>query len=87
MMEEKTKLLIEMQLFPFAITVDADGTRHFDKYAFAQAIAKDCIYALQLDIPRNGNTPENKRSRMHIQKLGKRYGITFPMDYYPDRET
>ncbi len=52
---------------------------------FAELIVKECIYTLQLKIVRNGNTPENLRSREHIRDLGEKFGIEFPMDYYPDR--
>jgi hypothetical protein len=52
---------------------------------FAEMIVKECIYTLQLKIVRNGNTPENLRSREHIRDLGEKFGIEFPMDYYPDR--
>ena len=52
---------------------------------FAELIVKECIYTLQLKIVRNGNTPENLRSREHIGDLGEKFGIEFPMDYYPDR--
>ncbi len=52
---------------------------------FAELIIKECIYTLQLKIVRNGNTTENLRSREHIRDLGEKFGIEFPMDYYPDR--
>jgi hypothetical protein len=52
---------------------------------FAELIVKECIYTLQLKIVRNGNTPENLRSREHIRDLGEKFGIEFPMDYYPYR--
>ena len=47
----------------------------------ALLIVKECIYTLQLKIVRNGNTPENLRSRNHILDLGEKFGIIFPMDY------
>jgi hypothetical protein len=56
-----------------------------DLVKFAELIVKECIYTLQLKIVRNGNTPENLRSREHIRDLGEKFGIEFPMDYYPDR--
>ncbi len=56
-----------------------------DLEKFAEFLVKECIYTLQLKIVRNGNTPENLRSREHIRDLGEKFGIEFPMDYYPDR--
>ena len=56
-----------------------------DLEVFAELIVRECIYTLQLKIVRNGNTPENLRSREHIRDLGEKFGIEFPMDYYPDR--
>jgi hypothetical protein len=61
------------------------GTLDLDVEKFAELIVKECIYTLQLKIVRNGNTPENLRSREHIRDLGEKFGIEFPMDYYPDR--
>ena len=48
---------------------------------FAELIVRECIYTIQRKIVRNGNTPENIRSRQHIIDLGNKFGITFPMDY------
>jgi len=58
----------------------------FDPEKFAELIVKECIYTLQRKVVRNGNTPENQRSREHIRDLGEKFGITFPMDYYPDKD-
>jgi hypothetical protein len=65
---------------------DGDGTHGWlyrDK--FAELIVKECIYTLQKKVLRNGSTPENIRSYQHIQDLGDKFGITFPIDYNPDR--
>jgi hypothetical protein len=68
----------------FLDNINADRQELFNK-KFAELIVKECIYTLQLKIVRNGNTPENLRSREHIRDLGEKFGIEFPMDYYPDR--
>lgn len=44
---------------------------------------KECIFIIQKQIVRNGNTPENERSRKHLDSIAERFGITFPIDYYP----
>ncbi len=64
-------------------TVYWGGERSAER--FAELLIQECIYTLQLKIVRNGNTPENLRSREHIRDLGEKFGIEFPMDYYPDR--
>lgn len=61
---------------------NADGDKcEVDLSKFAELIVKECIYTIQRKIVRNGNTPENIRSRQHIIDLGNKFGITFPMDY------
>lgn len=64
-------------------TVYWGGERSAER--FAELIVKECIYTLQLKILRNGSTPENLRSLEHIKDIGEKFGIEFPMDYYPDR--
>ena len=41
----------------------------------AKLVAMDCILQIQLKIVRNGNTPENQRSHLHIENIASRYGI------------
>ncbi len=82
MMNERIKELAEQA---FGSTLDTDPILIFESEKFAELIVKECIYTLQLKIVRNGNTPENLRSREHIRDLGEKFGIEFPMDYYPDR--
>ncbi len=81
-MNERIKELAEQA---FGSTLDTDPILIFEAEKFAELIVKECIYTLQLKIVRNGNTPENLRSREHIRDLGEKFGIEFPMDYYPDR--
>jgi hypothetical protein len=66
-------------------TLSLDELEEIFAEKFAELIVRECIYTLQLKIVRNGNTPENLRSREHIRDLGEKFGIEFPMDYYPDR--
>ena len=48
---------------------------------FAESIVVDCIYTVQLKIVRNGDTPENLRSREHVNDLAKKFDITLPTSY------
>ncbi len=84
-MNERIKELAEQAgLYDEKTPEEVPGfTASFEK--FAESIVRECIYTLQLKIVRNGNTPENLRSREHIRDIGEKFGIEFPMDYYPDR--
>lgn len=49
---------------------------------FAELVAKECIWALQLGIVRNGHsTPENLRTMQHITDIAEKFGIKLPTDY------
>ena len=49
---------------------------------FAELIAKECIWTLVLGIARNGHgTPENLRTKQHIDDIAEKFGIELPMDY------
>jgi hypothetical protein len=88
-MNERIKELANQAKFIAEETINRKISANTELYAFAEKLAElivqECIYTLQLKIVRNGNTPENLRSREHIKDLGEKFGIKFPMDYYPDR--
>ena len=42
---------------------------------FAQSIIQECIYTIQMKIPRNGNTPENLRSYEHVKDIRDHFGV------------
>jgi hypothetical protein len=42
---------------------------------FAELIIQDCIYTIQMKIPRNGKTPENLRSYEHVRDIRERFGV------------
>ena len=48
---------------------------------FALDIVKECIMTIQREIVRNGNTPENLRSRKHLNDIATKFGIEFPIYY------
>ncbi len=58
----------------------------FNKEKFAELIVKECILTVQLKIVRNGHTPENIRSRQHVEDIAKKFGIELPMDYFGVKE-
>ena len=74
------ELAVQAGIHPTNFESDADIKEPLEK--FAELIVKECIYTIQRKIVRNGNTPENIRSRQHINDLGNKFGITFPMDYF-----
>lgn len=49
---------------------------------FAELIVQECIRTVQLKIVRNGSTPENIRSRQHVEDIAKKFGIELPMNYF-----
>lgn len=51
-----------------------------DVIAFGEAIVRECIYTIQMDIVRNGHTPENERSRKHIRAIAEKFDIDLPMN-------
>ena len=53
---------------------------------FAELIVRECILTVQLKIVRNGHTPENIRSRQHVEDIAKKFGIELPMDYFGVKE-
>ena len=57
-----------------------------EHYEIAELIVKECIYTLQLKIVRNGNTPENLRSREHIHDLANKFNIDLSLNYYPKND-
>ena len=42
---------------------------------FAESIIQECIYIIQMKIPRNGNTPENLRSYEHVKDIRDHFGV------------
>ena len=42
---------------------------------FAGLVAQECIYIIQMKIPRNGKTPENLRSYEHVKDIRDRFGV------------
>jgi hypothetical protein len=42
---------------------------------FAQSIIQECIYTIQMKIPRNGGTPENLRSYEHVKDIRDHFGV------------
>ena len=46
-----------------------------------ELVAKECILTIQLQICRNGNTPENIRSYKHIDDIAKKFNIILPINY------
>jgi hypothetical protein len=59
-----------------------DKNQNFYYQKFAELIIKECILTIQLKIIRNGYTPENNRSLMHVNDLAEKFGISLPLDYY-----
>ena len=59
-----------------------DPTCPLDQYEYPEIeelvklVVFECILAVQLKIMRNGNTPENERSRMHIHDLLRKFDVT-----------
>ena len=49
---------------------------------FSSLIVKECILTIQLQIVRNGKTPENLRSYQHVGDIAEKFGIKLPIDYY-----
>ena len=57
-----------------------DGNEHADWYQtrdqkFAELIVRECILTIQLKMPRDGSTPENIRSREHVQDIKQHFGV------------
>jgi hypothetical protein len=50
-------------------------TYTFDKEKFAELIVMECILTIQLKMPRDGSTPENIRSREHVQDIKQHFGV------------
>ena len=46
-----------------------------DSEKFAELIVRECIRVVQNDIIRNGPTPENERSYLHVFALRSHFGI------------
>jgi len=42
---------------------------------FAELIVRECILTIQLKMPRDGSTPENIRSREHVQDIKQHFGV------------
>lgn len=42
---------------------------------FAELIVQECIYIVQIKMPRNGSTPENLRSREHVRDIREHFGV------------
>jgi hypothetical protein len=84
-MNERIKELMNQSMESTGVEGLGGSYMELNPKKFAELIVKECIYTLQLKIVRNGYTPENLRSLEHIKDLGEKFGIEFPMDYYPDR--
>lgn len=56
--------------------------KRFDPDTFAELIVKECIFTIQQKIVRNGNTPENMRSRNHVNDIAEKFDIELPMTYF-----
>lgn len=57
-----------------------------DNRKLVETVAKECILSVQREIIRNGNTPENQRSYLHVVDIAEKFGIKLPMDYYGDQK-
>lgn len=45
-------------------------------------VVKDCLITIQRRMLRNGDTPENRQSRLHLNDIAYKYGIKFPIEYF-----
>ena len=77
--EQQPLMIANPQTFEIEHKIGNGGVpmyhRVFNQEKFAESIVKECIHTLQLKIVRNGNTPENKRSREHIRDLAEHFGV------------
>lgn len=62
---------------------DQEFINDLDWRKLVQLVVAECILTIQMDMMRNGSTPENIRSRMHVQKIADRFGVTLPLEYDP----
>jgi len=62
--------------YPAAILTD-----EVDLEKFANLIILDCLLTIQYKIMRNGRTPENERSRLHVTNITDRFDIKIPIEY------
>lgn len=81
-MNNKIKELAEQAKFSINVSDDPNSPPYwwaaghnniFEK--FAELIVRECIRVVQNDIIRNGSTPENERSYLHVFALRSHFGI------------
>jgi len=67
--------IIEMAIAAGFNPVNCTGSNVplFEK--FAELIIAECILTIQLKMPRDGSTPENVRSREHVQDIKEHFGV------------
>jgi hypothetical protein len=61
---------------------DQEYIGDLDWRELVRQVAMDCIFTIQLHMPRNGvNSVENVRSKLQICKIAERYNIQLPSNY------